>query len=275
MSNPDRNQHYLPTDILPSAFYFSENPMKHVGKKKLAIFLDYDGTLTPIVDDPAKALLKEKMRMVVEEISTLCILGIISGRDRADVEEKVNIPSLIFAGSHGYDISGPGLAFYHEKGLECLPALDNAEMELRAKFQSEKEVQIERKKFAIAVHYRFVPEENIDAVLKTVSEVLGKHSCLKAGPGKMILELRPDYDWHKGKALWWLIGQIADPQDVYPVYIGDDMTDEDAFKAIQGKGMGILVGQHGGLSAAGYSLKDTEEVYLFLRQLADSLNSES
>ncbi|HEY8401829.1 MAG TPA: trehalose-phosphatase [Cytophagaceae bacterium] len=256
---------------LPSAIDCLEELINEAESGNLAIFLDYDGTLTPIVDDPAKALLDEQQRKVIKDLSTLCLVGIISGRDRADVAARVNINSLFYAGSHGYDISGPSISYLHESGLECLPLLDKAEQELTERLKYISGAKVERKKFAIAVHYRHVAEEDVSLLLHEVNNILERYKGLKPGPGKLIMELKPAYDWHKGKALLWMLEKVASDKSIYPIFIGDDQTDEDAFREIKSNGAGILVGDHGAMSDACYRLKNTDEVHVFLRKLKDYL----
>jgi trehalose 6-phosphate phosphatase len=265
------NELLISYNKLPSAFELTKDFRNQFGQVKPAIFLDYDGTLTPIVDDPEKALLSAPMKEAIETLSNLCTVSIVSGRDRPNVAGKVGLPSLTYAGSHGYDIAGPGMSMVHEKGVECLPDLDQAEEELKERLKDIPAAKIERKKFAIAVHYRHVAEKSTDEVLSIVDLVLKKYEKLKPGPGKKIMELKPAFEWNKGKALWWLIGEMDSSEDSLPIYIGDDMTDEDAFKALTGKGLGILVGDHGEKSAANYKLKDPEEVLVFLNSLIEML----
>jgi trehalose 6-phosphate phosphatase len=98
-----------------------------------------------------------------------------------------------------------------------------------------KGVLVERKKYAIAVHYRNVADENIQEVKNAVYKELEVQDKLKEGKGKKVLELKPDIDWHKGKAVEWLKKALKLKDEEYiSVYIGDDITDEDAFKEIKG-----------------------------------------
>jgi trehalose-phosphatase len=93
-------------------------------------------------------------------------------------------------------------------------------------------------------------------------------SQYKLTSGKKVFELRPSIDWHKGKAVQVITNEIyGNTADSYPVYIGDDLTDEDAFRAIKGWGAGILVGVEGQPTLADYSLKDTTEVGEFIERL--------
>jgi alpha,alpha-trehalase len=256
-------------DPLPSALEGFDAIAGEAGGKRLAIFLDYDGTLSPIVETPEKAIMADDMREAVIELARHCPLGIISGRDLEDVRDKVKIDSIVYAGSHGFDITGPdGLKFEDTVGEEFLPALDSAEKALKERLGSLEGLFVERKKFAIAIHYRLVAPENVERVEAVVDEVTEGHSELRKAYGKKIFELQPKVDWHKGKALFSLMKTLELDRDaVLPFYIGDDVTDEDAFRALKGRGIGIVVREESYETAAVYSLKDPEEVRAFLLRL--------
>ncbi|KPK55395.1 MAG: hypothetical protein AMS21_13670 [Gemmatimonas sp. SG8_38_2] len=237
-----------------------------------AMFLDYDGTLTPIVSQPEDALLSEDMRDVLEELSGLCTVAVVSGRDRLDVQPLVGLDGLVFAGSHGFDIAGPGLRMEHEGGTHCLPELEAAERELHERLDIVPGARVERKRFAIANHYRNVADKDVPIVEDAVREVLSLHPQLRMSGGKKVFELRPDIDWDKGRAVLWLLDALKlDDVAVLPFYIGDDVTDEDAFAALGERGVGILVGNPPYRTQASYGLKDTAEVGRFLQGLAHLL----
>jgi len=254
---------------LPSALDDFEAIYRRAQGKRLAVFLDYDGTLTPIVDTPDKAVMQEEMRAAVIELARHCPVGIISGRDLKDVRDKVQIDSIVYAGSHGFDIAGPrGLQIENTVGEEFLPALDQAEKELARELGSIPGLLVERKKFAIAIHYRLVDPERVEMVEKVVDQVVSGYPQLRKAYGKMIFELQPDIDWHKGKALLSLLSTLKlDEENVLPFYIGDDVTDEDAFRALKGQGIGIVVRDEPYETAAAYSLKNPDEVRKFLLKL--------
>jgi len=254
---------------LPSALDRVDDIADRARDKEIAVFLDYDGTLTPIVETPEKAVMSEDMREAVRKLFRRCTVGIISGRDLKDVKGKVKIDSLVYAGSHGFDISGPeGLKVKNEIWLEFLPILDEAEEELSRGLGQIKGALVERKRFAIAVHYRLVDSEKVDRVEEVVDKTAASHPELRKAYGKKIFELQPDIDWHKGKALLTLLNALnLDRNDILPFYIGDDVTDEDAFRALKGRGIGIVVRDEPYETAASYSLKDTEEVREFLLKL--------
>jgi trehalose 6-phosphate phosphatase len=254
---------------LPSALDSLEEIAHQARGKRIAVFLDYDGTLTPIVDTPDKAIMSEDMRQVVAELSKYCTVGIISGRDLKDVRRMVNIDSIVYAGSHGFDIAGPeGLHTENQVGTEFLPVLDKAEQELSRMLNSIKGVLVERKRFAIAIHYRLTAPEHTDKVEEVVDKVAARYPELRKTYGKKIFELQPDIDWHKGKALLSLLVTLnLDSDDILPVYIGDDVTDEDALRALEGRGIGIIVWDEPYKTAASYSLRNPGEVGEFLLEL--------
>jgi trehalose-phosphatase len=242
-------------------------------KKKPAIFLDYDGTLTPIVSKPELAVLDEAMRATLAALSELFPVAIISGRDRANVQGLVGLKNLVYAGSHGFDIAGPGgLSREYEAAAEFVPALDEAEKQLHQELDGIDGVLIERKRYAIAVHFRLVADTETAAVEQAFDAVLSKVGELRRTAGKKVFEMRPQLEWDKGKAVLWLLGELGlDRPDVLPLYIGDDETDEDAFAALAGRGVGILVADRPQTTQAGYRLESPDAVGRFLRRFIDGL----
>ena len=241
----------------------------------MVVFLDYDGTLTPIVERPELAILSEGMRRTLKALAGLYTVGIISGRDRSDVERLVGLDSLFFAGSHGFDMAGPrGWEAHYEKGTEFLPALAQAETELREHLGSVRGALVERKKFSVAVHYRLVGEQELDTVFAVVQLVLSHQSNLRKTEGKKVYELQPRLDWNKGKALLWVLDALpVQKSQVMPLYLGDDLTDEDAFQSLTDIGIGIVVDDSSRLTSAQYALKNPEEVECFLQLLIGSFQN--
>jgi len=150
-----------------------------------------------------------------------------------------------------------------------LPALDKAEAALRQKTAAIPGAQIERKKYSIAIHFRNVPEDRVTEVEPLVDAVAAQHSNLRKGHGKKVFELQPDIEWHKGRAVLWLLQALKlDSPEVLPLYVGDDLTDEDAFKALRERGVGVVVRDEPRPTAARYALENTGEVGSFLALLA-------
>ena len=256
---------------LPSALHEDMRIMEWLIGRTPAVFLDYDGTLTPIVGDPAKALLPSETREVIERLATVCTVAIISGRDLADVQAMVGISGLVYAGSHGFDIVGPGGSLRdQERGRPFLPALGRAEKALLEAIENVPGARFERKLFAIAVHYRAVRDKDVPSVERAVDRVAAQEPLLRKSGGKKLFELRPNTAWDKGRALLHLLDVLGlDKERTVPLFIGDDVTDEDAFGAIRDVGIGIVVGRDDRLTVAKYALQDPAEVTVFLRRLID------
>ncbi len=265
------------TDQLPSALEGFAELAGQLGGRQPAVFLDYDGTLTPIVDRPELARISAAMQQAVRDLARHCPVAIVSGRDRKDVAKLAGIGEVYYAGSHGFDISGPeGDAIQLQQGSDYLPALDRAEQSLQERLSTIEGAQVERKKFAIAVHYRRVAEALHEEVEAAVDAVLAENDGLRKTGGKMIFELRPDIDWDKGKALSWLLQKLnLDRDEVLPIYLGDDLTDEDALREIRQSGIGILVRDESRPTHARYALNDTAEVRRFLETLCLHLEERS
>lgn len=253
--------------------------IRQVGDRHLALFLDYDGTLTPIVDSPDQAVLSPQMKQTVERLGDMdqkCTVAVVSGRDLGDVRERVGIDNIAFAGSHGFDILGPeGDSMMLEKGEDFVPALDRAEEELRSRTRRIDGALLERKRYSLAVHYRQVADKDVPTVEKHVDQVVEQIGELRKTHGKKVYDLQPNIDWDKGKAVDWLLEKLGlAGDDVVPMYVGDDVTDEDAFRALAGRGITVSVQETEKPTAAGYRVHDPEEVKQFLDRLADRLASQ-
>jgi alpha,alpha-trehalase len=229
--------------MIPSALQFIQEIAGRSGR--VAVFLDYDGTLTPIVSHPENAWLADSMRQTLRELAARVPVAILSGRDLDNVRKRVEIDDMVYAGSHGFDIAAP-------RGLRGQMATD----------------------FSIAAHYRNVNENDVPEVQRAVDAAAARHPELRRIDGKKVYELLPNIDWNKGKAVLWLLqmlGLESRSGGIRPIYIGDDRTDEDAFHALEQRGVGILVSEQSQPTAARYSLQNPLEVERFLRALTAHL----
>ncbi len=261
------------TEDLPSALESTEEIRRRIKGKRVAVFLDYDGTLTPIVQRPEQAVLSNDIRDAVRKLACQCTVAVVSGRDLRDVRQRVGIEEVFYAGSHGFDIAGPeGRQVESQQGTDFLPVLDRAERTLADRLQEIDGARVERKKFSIAVHYREVREARVEAVEDIVDQALADYPELRKSSGKKVYELQPKIDWHKGKALLWLLEVLGLNQpDVLPIYVGDDVTDEDAFAVLRDRGIGIVVAEGSQPTAARYTLEDPTHVLYFLRALTSMI----
>ena len=239
-----------------------------------AIFLDYDGTLTPIVSRPELAILSDQGRAVVRAMASKLPVAVVSGRDRPDVEKLVGIDDLIFAGSHGFDIRTPdGGTIDNEVGGDVTPLLDGVERKLHDGLDPIKGSLVERKKFSIAAHYRLVADQDYPGFRAALDQVLTETPEIKEKPGKKVFEYQPKIDWDKGKAVLWLMGALGmDDGNHVPMFFGDDVTDEDAFAALQGRGIGVIVSAPADdatdrTTAAHFRVHDTDQLLDLLRRM--------
>lgn len=213
--------------------------------KQLAVFLDYDGTLTPIRARPEDAVISDSMREAVQRLAERVPVCVVSGRDRKVVQELMGLDNLIVAGSHGFDIWSPDRgSIQREEGVSFQNLLREVEAKLRAELSNIPGALVEPKKSSVAVHFRLVSPEQQSRVQEIVDAILNEHPAeLKVTPGKMVFEIQPKLDWNKGKAVLYLLEALGlDRDDVVPIYLGDDITDEDAFRALAGRGISIFVG---------------------------------
>ena len=261
---------------LPAALDRVDEIRALLAGRQLAVFLDYDGTLTPIVDRPEDAVLSPGIRAAIERLAGLVPAAILSGRDLVDVRRMVGVDGMAYAGSHGFDLVLPdGSAYQQDRAF--LPELDAAERQLGSFLEAVPGVHVERKVFGIAVHVRQVDPGRWPEVDGAVAEVAVAHPSLRRTGGKMIFELRPAIVWDKGTALRWLLERMGLTGDaVLPIYVGDDETDEDAFRAIRNDGLGIVVrGESDDRpTMARFALRDTGEARAFLELVADAVAPE-
>lgn len=256
---------------LPSAMEHFTTITDKMKNDSAILCLDYDGTLSPIVADYNKAVISEEMREEVHRVAQKLPVAMISGRDITYIKKNVNLDGIYYAGSHGFEIEGPD-NFRHEleEAEEMLPVFEQLEGELQQQLSKFPGVEIERKKYAIAVHYRNAKEQDVPDVQSAIDEILSNHDNLQKGRGKKVIEIKPSIEWNKGKAVEMLSRKIGGETGAGAiVYIGDDVTDEDAFRIIR-NGAGILVGSHDEPTAATYRLKDVDEVQQFLHKLAEN-----
>jgi trehalose 6-phosphate phosphatase len=236
----------------------------------LFVGLDYDGTLTPIVSDPDAAHLppatgRALARLAARPDTTVAIL---SGRALADVRRRVGVGGACYAGNHGLEIAGPGLERLHPDAAAARPLLREAAARLTRELVAIPGAQVEDKGATLSVHYRRVAP-GAQAAVRDVALRIGQETPgVRCTEGKMVVELRPDVDWHKGSALRFLLAAL--PAGSGPaVYAGDDTTDEDAFRALAGESYGIRVAEQPGGTAARAWLASPAEVRSWLEGMAE------
>jgi len=251
-----------------------EDIARHLTRQTHVICLDYDGTLTPIRPSPPEAVLSPEMRAAVVKLAQQCPVAIVTGRELENARKMVDV-DLIYAASHGFEMKFPG-----ERAQAYAPAesyretiadmADSAES-IASAYEG---VMVERKPFSTAVHFRQTAPENVPKVSRLVADLEEQYPGLRVLHGKKVREFQPRIDWNKGRAVLLVAERLNVPAEGV-LYIGDDVTDEDAFRAIAGKGIGILVHETDRATAAQYRLNDPDEVRVFLERLADAMAGEA
>jgi trehalose 6-phosphate phosphatase len=177
-------------------------------------------------------------------LAAQCPVAVLSGRDLADVTKRLGLPGIWYAGSHGFELTAPdGTHHQNDAAAEAIPVLERAAAELRDRLGSIPGVRVEHKRFGVAVHYRNAARDRVGEVAAAV-RAAGQRDGLRVTTGREVIELRPNVDWDKGKTLRWVIDHLREAQSedpLMPIYVGDDITDEDAFDAVRQDGIPILV----------------------------------
>ena len=263
-----RTTHSLPWALDPDV---CARWLPAVTRGAAGVFLDYDGTLTPIADRPEQATLSASTRSQLARLASCCPVTIVTGRDIAVARGFVRLDEIGYAGCHGLDIEGPaGSGLRYEAAGGALADLDDAEADLRQGLAGIAGALVERKRYSVSTHYRLVEPGLAPGVEEVVAAVARRYPELRRERGKKVFELRPDVDWDKGSAVAWLIEALAlDPEAA--VYIGDDKTDEHAFDLLAGAGAPIVV-EHGDRPTnARYRVRDPREVTEVLDLLIETL----
>jgi trehalose-phosphatase len=258
----------------PSALDHWEEIAARLEGRRPALFLDYDGTLSAVAPRPELATLPAATREVLGRLAREMPVAIVSGRGREDVAALVGLPGLAYAGSHGFDIAGPppepgAPPLRLEVGDGVPERIGIAAGRLRRELADVPGVLVEPKGFAISIHFRLADPRDVPRIEQAVDAAVAALPGLRKGHGKRLFEVRSDLDWDKGRALLWLLGALGlDEPGVLPFYLGDDLTDEDAFRALGDRGVGIVVSEESRETAAAYQLHDPDEVRRFLERLA-------
>lgn len=248
---------------------------KEIERRTVFLFLDYDGTLTPIVDMPEQAILPKKTKEIFKALSenNQCRVAIISGRALRDIKKLVGLKGIIYVGNHGLEIDAPGIVLPSFIFPRIKVIMRNIKNDLKKRLLGMKGIFLEDKGITLSIHYRLATKASFIKMQSVFKETVRPYLArgkIKINKGKKVFEIRPSTQWNKGYAVLCLLERLAashGEKDALPIYIGDDATDEDAFKVLRKRGITIFVGRPRN-SAADYFLNDTKEVADFLKRIA-------
>lgn len=235
------------------------------GGDGLLLGLDFDGTLSPIVDDPSASTLTPEARVVLEAFASEPSVApvIVSGRGRDDLRSRVDVDGIAYAGNHGLELADGDIETVHPEAARKRPTIARICDELDDRLADVSGCVVENKGITATVHFRRVSADAVTGVVSTVDDVVSDVEGMHVTTGKQIREIRPSVDWDKGRVMERLSRTV--PDGWRTVYVGDDRTDEDAFRAIQPDGVGIRVvdaadENHTTTTAARYRTRDHETV---------------
>jgi len=235
---------------------------------RVSLFLDYDGTLVPFVPNPTEPRLDGNTRQTLEQISGQrgVAVTIISGRSVSDIHTRIGLEGVIIAGNHGLEICGGGLRFIEPTAAARRGELAQLSRRLAADLRRIAGTVVEYKGLTTTIHYRQAAVREIGKIEDTVRAAL-QHAAdsFRTASSKMAIEVAPRSGWHKGKAAAWINQHLGGHP--LSLFIGDDETDEDAFRAVP-DGITVKVGR-GTATAARYYVADPSAVHEFLTWLGD------
>lgn len=202
--------------------------------------------------------------------------AIISGRSTEKLQRFVQLEEPYYAGSHGLDIRFPiidthkGETSAIQPAAEMRPLIDDLYHRLNKSVEHIAGANVEHNAFCLSVHFRNCLKDSLEEIKRIVIETVTDDPRLKCQEGRKVLDIRPRIDWGKGEAVeYFLKAWSYTSDDVVAICLGDDRTDEDAFKALRqgNRGFGIVVSSKAKPSEAVYSLRDPSEVLKFLKKL--------
>ena len=234
---------------------------------KILLFLDYDGTLVTIKKKPELAVLHPRRRKVLKSLSEKFFVSVVSGRSLREIKNVVGIDTLAYIGNHGLEMCWRDKHWVHPEAEKIRPALEGILKRVRIRTRSLKGVLVEDKRLTASIHYRLLAPEAWSKLKKIIDEETQIHKRLFIiTEGKRVFELRPRLEWDKGRGILQFIQWLALEKAPIKVYIGDDRTDEDAFKALEKDGLTILVGRKKD-SLALYRVPGVDKAWKFLKAL--------
>ena len=246
-------------------FDYTDEIKGRMAGENIFVFIDYDGTLSPIVESPDKARLPDDMPPLLSRLRMKVPVAVISGRRLEDLRKRVGIEDIIYAGNHGAEIYDGSRTVVNQQSSVSPDLLKDFLDRLSSVLSHIEGVVIENKGITASIHFRMVNPKYLWELLSVFRKTAKNYEgSFRITHGKKVIEIRPGNTWNKGNAVSWILGNMG--EEAMPLYIGDDTTDEDAYRAIKGKGISISIGKN---SEAEYYLKDQGEVKVFIKWLLE------
>lgn len=235
----------------------------------LLLGLDFDGTLAPIVSDPDDARINGRAKRLVGGLSThpAVTVAIISGRALDDLRPRVSLDGPLYAGNHGLELADGHTRRTHPVAEARRDDVEHVTRELRERLSDVQGASVEHKDLTATVHFREASDAH--SVASTVETVVSRSDAdVVVTEGRAVREIRPELEWGKDAAM--LVFRSLAPGGHRPMYVGDDMTDEEAFEVIEDDGIGVRVGTETGPgTAATHQVPNQEQVPDLLDWLAE------
>jgi len=236
---------------------------------RASLFLDFDGTLVPIANDPGKPQLDAETAATLKLLANqeLLVTTIISGRAVEDLYRRIRLSGLIYAGNHGLEIFGRDLRFVEPLAWSRREQLESLFGDLGNALRGIAGVLLEHKGLTASVHYRLSAAADVPAIDAAVQAIVARNGALfRVNPGRKVFDIVPRTDWHKGAAVRWINRHLSE-RPALTIYLGDDASDEDAFSVLP-DAVTVKVGD-AAATCARYRLPDPAAVHEFLMWLAN------
>jgi trehalose-phosphatase len=214
--------------------------------KDLFLFLDCDGTLCPITRRYDEAVFPLTSRDTLKRLSKLSHIriAVISGRSLEDLERFIKLKGIIYSGNHGIEIKRGSQVWIYPAARNVRHLIQKMIRQINRELPAYPGILLEDKHYTLSCHYRLADPRTAKRFYKRLQEITRHYLVcrqLRLSRGKKVWEIRPFFPWHKGKAVCLLLSKIS-KKKCLPVFIGDDTTDEDAFRELAG-GITIRVGR--------------------------------
>ncbi len=253
-------------------YLFYSNWIEHLKRKNIFLLFDFDGTLVPIKKNPENCYLSYELKKILQELNNKIKIGIISGRDLQDLKKRISISDIYYSGSHGLQIEGLDIKYINPDARRLKPYINKIYKEVKNLTYEFRGTLIEKKNFSFTLHYRKVDTKKREELKNLFFDIMRNYNqdYIKILNGKMVFEVLPAVNWNKGNAVSLLLNSCK--SEHFPIFIGDDITDETVFDEIKDRGLTIKVG-YSKKTMAKYFIKNQREIYKLIKIMKEGLNA--